>query len=59
MDIERRENESLWEYCYRLIQDRKDMDLDYIEIEKLMIGDTPYSSENVRKAIYFLNILYL
>ena len=57
MDIERRENESLWEYCYRLIQDRKDMDLDYIEIEKLMIGDTPYSSENVRKAIYFLNIL--
>lgn len=57
MDIERKENESLWEYCYRLIQDRKDMDLDYIEIEKLMIGDTPYSSENVRKAIYFLNIL--
>ena len=51
MDIERRENESLWEYCYRLIQDRKDMDLDYIEKKKKKKGDTPKSSENIRKAI--------
>ena len=57
MNIERKENETLLQYYYRLVKDRKEMDLDYVELEKLMLGDTPYSSENVRKAVYFLDLV--
>ena len=54
MKVEREENESLLEYYDRLIKNRKELDLDYVELEEIILGETPYCSENVRKGIYFL-----
>ena len=54
MKVERKENESLLEYYDRLIKNRKELDLEYVELEEIILGETPYCSENVRKGIYFL-----
>ena len=53
MKVIREENESLLEYYDRLMKNRKELDLDYIELEEIILGETPYCSENVRKGIYF------
>lgn len=52
--IERRENESLLGYYKRIIDNRKEYDLDYAEIGNIILGDTKYSSDNVRKAVYLI-----
>lgn len=53
MDIKRRENESYLSYAKRITEDRKELDLDYSEWSKLLIGKD-YSSDNARKAFYIL-----
>ncbi len=51
--VKRGENESLLAYHNRLTQNRKELDLDYVEWAKLLTGEEGYSSENLRKAWYF------
>ena len=48
--VKRGENESLIAYHNRLTQNRKELDLDYVEWAKLLTGEEGYSSENLRKA---------
>jgi len=55
-DLERRENESYLAYAKRITFGKADktLDIDYVEWGSALI-DKEYSSENLRKAFYFVN----
>ena len=56
MDIKRRENESYIAYAKRITNGKADgtLDIDYVEWGNALINKE-YSSENLRKAFYFVN----
>lgn len=51
--LKRKDNESFLGYSKRITENRKEMDLDYSEWVKLLIGKE-YSSDNARKAFYII-----
>ena len=53
-NLKRNENESLLGYYKRLVDNRKEYDLDYSELGEIILGESKYSSDNVRKAVYLL-----
>ena len=53
--LKRKEDESLFNYYKRITLNKKEMDLDYLEWGNIILGeDNNYSSENLRKAFYFV-----
>ena len=54
MRIERKDGETLLGFMNRVTRDRKELDLDYTEWSELLTGEQKYSSENLRKAWYFM-----
>lgn len=58
MSIEKRENESLLSYYKRITDNRKEYDLSYEELGKIIVGDDIYSGENVRKFSYIAKPMF-
>lgn len=58
MNYERREDESLFNYYKRLIDNRKEYELPYDELGKIIVGDDIYSGENVRKFSYIAKPMF-
>ena len=54
--LNKKESESQLEYFKRITDNRKELDLDYSEWVKLLIGKE-YSSENARKGYYIVSKL--
>lgn len=58
-NLKRKENESYLDYCKRIVLNKKEYDLDYVELGNLLLEeDNTYSSDNIRKSWYILHKIF-